>query len=94
MRLSDSAFIPEDNANTDYQEYLKWLAKGHIVQPKDEPSLAESNAKHNDEVHEKLKQVDIKSIRGIREYIATKLDAPILLKERELAAIALRATLK
>lgn len=24
-RLADNAFIPFDQANTDYQEYLKWL---------------------------------------------------------------------
>jgi hypothetical protein len=27
-RLSDNAFIPFDPANTDYQEYLKWLGRG------------------------------------------------------------------
>jgi hypothetical protein len=29
IRLEDSAFIPFDQANTDYQAYLKWLEDGN-----------------------------------------------------------------
>jgi len=32
-RINDSAFIPFDPANTDYQEYLEWVAEGNTPDP-------------------------------------------------------------
>lgn len=38
LRLEDNACVPFDPANTDYQEYLKWLSEGNEPLPADEPS--------------------------------------------------------
>jgi hypothetical protein len=37
LRQQDGASIPVNEANTDYQAYLEWLAEGNEVLPADEP---------------------------------------------------------
>jgi hypothetical protein len=39
IRTSDNAFIPMDEANTDYQAYLAWVEQGNVAQPADEETL-------------------------------------------------------
>jgi hypothetical protein len=38
VRLSDNAFIPFDQQNTDYQAYLAWLAEGNEPLAADAPA--------------------------------------------------------
>lgn len=35
LRKEDNVFIPFDEANTDYQEYLKWVAEGNTAEEAD-----------------------------------------------------------
>ena len=37
LRLADNAFIPPDEGNTDYREYLAWVEAGNTPEPAPEP---------------------------------------------------------
>ena len=36
LRTSDNASIPKDETNTDYQEYLEWVAEGNTAEKADD----------------------------------------------------------
>lgn len=67
-RLEDSAFIPMDDTNSDYQKYKKWVEEGNIPEPKDPPSKAELNAK----IMENLALIDAKKTRAITDALLNK----------------------
>ena len=61
-RLVDNAFIPKDEANIDYQQYLKWLEEGNtplppepIVEP--EPLTAQQKLEASGLTVEELKEL-------------------------------------
>lgn len=41
----DGAFVPDNEGNRHWQEYLAWLGKGNEAQPADEPSLDEAKVR-------------------------------------------------
>jgi len=36
LRTADNTYIPFDQSNTDYQQYLAWIAEGNTPEPADE----------------------------------------------------------
>ena len=70
IRLDDNATIPNDTANTDYVKYLEW-AKTNTAAAADLPTTAQINATFMAE----LLDIDLKSIRSLREGDIVKLKA-------------------
>jgi len=79
---SDGAFIPVDDANTDYQDYLRWVDKGGKITPYVAPplTLEQRNATILAQIH----ALDLKRIRPLAEgdtsYLTTLNDQIIVLR--------------
>ena len=81
VSLDGNTHIPADPDNRDWQEYQMWRAAGNTPLPADpEPDLTAEVAKA------KLAEIDRKSIRAIREWLAKRADAPATLKALETEA--------
>lgn len=70
------------------------IFEGGTVKPKPPKTQAEIDAEESARALAELREIDMASIRAIREYVASKADAPQYLKDKEAAAIAARARVK
>jgi hypothetical protein len=64
QRLSDGAFIPNDNSNSDYQKYLQWVSLGNSA----------SSAETIEEIKNRLYS-EIKAYRDLRKTLGVKVGA-------------------
>lgn len=73
---------------------LRWIAAGNTPVALPPPTQAELDLPAKNAIKAKLAEIDLKSIRAIREYIASRIDAPTILKNHEAEAQNERAKIK
>lgn len=69
-RIADGAFIPADPQNTDYADYLAWVAEGNTPEPFD--SIDSKQA-----IRDQIRQMEFEQImpRAVREYMLLSMEA-------------------
>ncbi len=80
--------LPEDLSQADID-----AIELHINEmTKAEREIANADKEFNREIDAELAQIDLQSIRALREYIAAQPDSPQFIKDHEASANAKRAT--
>lgn len=88
--------VPNDEGNRHFNAVQDWIEAGNIPAPEFTQSELDKQAidSINASAKEELAAIDRASVRAIREYIASKPDAPKMLIDRELEAVFQRAKIK
>ena len=84
VRLSDNAYIPPDEGNTDYRAYVAWCGEGNLPEPADMPTAptADELAAGNKVVRDALLGAAALAIAPLQDAVdlemATEIDLALL----------------
>lgn len=94
--VNGNMFVPNATSNRYYQAVQEWIAEGNAPEP--EFTQAELDQKviddNNNQIIQDLEELDKKSIRDIREWIAAQPNTPKMLKDMEAQAVDKRGRLR